>query len=212
MTFDKEFKEAISRLTSAEKDKLIFRLLKKDLNLAKKLQFELLSGDSKLEDRRKQAKEQIQSLVNFSREHGRFASPGMLMLDMRNTSGIIKEHVKTTKDKYGEIYLHIFVLKEYLKIYTDYFKDSPKESTYTLNSYCIAKVFKIMILLRKMPKDLLFDFKDDIEEAVRLFSNNQNLMRLAIFNGLDIHWLTRNEIPDNIAEIEDEICRRGYLM
>lgn len=43
MKFDKKFKEAISHLESQEKDKLIFRLLKHDLNLANRLYFELLS-------------------------------------------------------------------------------------------------------------------------------------------------------------------------
>ena len=40
MTFDKDFKEAISHLPSSEKDKLILRLLKKDLVLANRLYFE----------------------------------------------------------------------------------------------------------------------------------------------------------------------------
>ena len=42
MKFSPEFKAAISDLPSAEKDKLIFRLLKKDENLANRIYFELL--------------------------------------------------------------------------------------------------------------------------------------------------------------------------
>ena len=41
MEFSKEFKAALSQFSSKEKDKLIFRLLKKDKLLSKKLYFEL---------------------------------------------------------------------------------------------------------------------------------------------------------------------------
>ena len=46
MVFSREFKQALSALPSAEKDKLLFRLLKKDLELANRLEFELLSEES----------------------------------------------------------------------------------------------------------------------------------------------------------------------
>lgn len=41
--YSKEFKEAISRLPSTEKDKLIFRLLKHDMALENRLYFELVN-------------------------------------------------------------------------------------------------------------------------------------------------------------------------
>ena len=40
--FDKEFKTAIHNLSDVEKDKLILRLLRKDLDLANRLYFVLL--------------------------------------------------------------------------------------------------------------------------------------------------------------------------
>jgi len=45
-TFTTEFKEALRHLPIKEKDKLIVRLLKKDLNLAKRLMFELVDTRS----------------------------------------------------------------------------------------------------------------------------------------------------------------------
>jgi len=212
MTFEKEFKDAISRLSSAEKDKLIFRLLKKDLDLANQLLFELISDDSK-EDRRKEAKKQIEKRVEWSKKgiQYSYASPGILLMEMRESSGIINDHVKITKDKYGEIYLHIFVTKEYLQIYNDNFKDFPAGKLYTLNIYLVAKVFKIMILLKKQHDDLLMDFIDDLEKIGNLFKENPNLMKIAKHNELDINWLINNNIPDNIAEIEKNLRQRGYL-
>ena len=210
MTFDKEFKEVISRLPSVEKDKLIFRLLKNDLNLANRLLFELVSCDSK-EDRRKQVKKEIEKSINMSKKGVKYSTPGILMMEMRYASGIINDHVHTTKDKYGEVYLHIFLLKEYLKIYNDHFKDLPAGKSYTLNIYCIARAFKIMVLLKKIHEDLQFDFVDDLAETGRLFGDNPLLMSAAIQNGLDVNWLIRNKIPENIAEIEKDLRQQGFL-
>ena len=46
MEYSKEFKAALSVLTPTEKDKLIFRLLKKDKILSKKLYFELIDTET----------------------------------------------------------------------------------------------------------------------------------------------------------------------
>ena len=68
-----------------------------------------------------------------------------------------------------------------------------------------------MILLKKMHKDLQFDFVDSISETGRLFGNNPVLMKVAIHNGLDVNWLIRNEIPEYIDKIEKDLRQRGYL-
>jgi len=61
MTFEPEFKKALHLLSDADKDKLILRLLKHDLNLANQLLFELVATDS-VEDRREKLKERIMYL------------------------------------------------------------------------------------------------------------------------------------------------------
>jgi len=210
MTLDNKFKQAISQLPSDEKDKLIFRLLKKDTDLAERLYFELVSTDSK-EDMREQAKRKIESWVNTSKYHAKYSTPGMFLMEMRDASGIINQHVHTTKDKYGEVYLQLFLLKEYLKIYNEFFIGSSLKQSYTLNMYCITKAFKIMVLLKKMHEDLQFDFADDIIETGRLFGDNPLLMNTSKHNGLDVNWLIRNDIPDDIDKIEKNLRQRGYL-
>ena len=210
MIFDKEFKDAICRLPSAEKDKLIFRLLKKDLNLANQLLFELVSSDSK-ESRRRKTKAKIVNIIAQIKQHCKYSTPGLLLMEMRDTSGIINEHVNITKDKYGEIYLQIFVLNEFLQIYNEYFKGSSPEKTHTLNIYCVAKAFKIMILLKKMHEDVTADFAGYLEKTGQLFGNNSGLMHTAIHNGLDVNWMIDNKIPNNIVEIEKALRQRGYL-
>ncbi|MCL1937640.1 MAG: hypothetical protein FWF52_04500 [Candidatus Azobacteroides sp.] len=210
MTFDEEFKEAIRRLSPTEKDKLIFRLLKKDTHLVNQLYFELASSDSK-EDRRKEAKQRIERMISQSKQHWQYSTPGLLMMEMRDASGIVNDHVGITKDKYGEVYLQIFVMKEYLQIYNDHFKDSPAKKAESMNVYLVVKAFKIMVLVKKLHEDLLIDFEDDLKAIGLLFSSIPGLMKEAKYNGLDVNWLIKAEIPDDIAKIEKDLRQKGYL-
>ena len=59
MTFDDAFKKALQQLPNNEKDKLILKLLKKDLNLANRLHFELVNTDT-VEDKRNEVRIYIQ--------------------------------------------------------------------------------------------------------------------------------------------------------
>ncbi len=102
MIFDKKFKEAISHLPPTEKDKLILRLLKKDLNLANLLYFDLVDART-TDDRRLDVENRIKNRIERFSQH--YSSPGYLMMDMREISGEITEHVKIAKDKFGEVSL-----------------------------------------------------------------------------------------------------------
>ena len=100
--FSKEFKKAIQELPSNEKDKLIFRLLKRDLDLANRLHFELVDTET-VEEKRIAFETEILKKINYFSE--RFYSVGYLLQDTRFLSGEITNHVKITKDKFGEISL-----------------------------------------------------------------------------------------------------------
>jgi len=105
--FSKELKKAIQELPSTEKDKLIFRLLRRDLDLANRLHFELVDTET-VEDKR--AAFEVSMLKKITNYSNRFYSVGYLLQDTRLTSGDINEHVKITKDKFGEISLNIKML------------------------------------------------------------------------------------------------------
>ncbi|MDR3273230.1 MAG: hypothetical protein LBT29_07105 [Flavobacteriaceae bacterium] len=208
MKFDDDFKKAISLLPNSEKDKLILRLLKRDLALANKLYFELLSTDNE-EDRRK---DEIKSInQKLESERRRFYSPGILMMVLRDLSGSITEHVKITGDKYGEVFLYLLVLNKCLADFNPLLdKFSPKKS-YKFNVYIVAKIFKIMVLLNKMHEDLQYEFINDIKTLGKLISQNENLYQTAINNKLDVNWLLNCNIPKDIASIEKQIRNQGFL-
>lgn len=204
--FTKEFKQAIQELPSAEKNKLIIRLLKRDLDLANRLYFELVDGET-VEDKRAAFEiDMLKKIKNFSE---RFYSVGYLLQDTRFLSGEITNHVKITKDKFGEISLNIKMLIHLLKINNERIQSQPK--SYTLCIYVIARAFKILLLIKAIDEDYFIDFKEDLTLLGELIGQNPMLMRTAINNGLDVNWLLSGEIPEDIVAIHKEIRANGFL-
>lgn len=205
MTFDPELKKALQLLPDKEKDKLILRLLKHDLQLANRLRFELVDTDS-VQDKREQLKNRIIKRVQLATE--RYYSAGYLLMDIREISGEINEHVSITKDKFGEISLNCLMLRHLLKLNNERINSETREKSYTLCVYIVARVFKILILIQKQHEDLHLEFRADIEAIGEFIGRNHNLMKTAIYNGLDVNWLIQFNIPENISDIRNKLRTR----
>ena len=208
MKFSKEFKQAISHLPDKEKDKLLFRLLKKDPILIKRLEYELID-DRSLEDRRKEMEafviEQVDIMTN------NFHSPGYLNMDIRFLSGYITEHVKVTKDKFGEASLNLLMLNKVLEKNNENLLKKSSVKNRKLGIAILTRAFKIMILINKLHEDLFIEFEDDLKRLGQLMLQNDHLMKLAIHNGFDVNWLINADIPEDIAAIQKDLKDRGYL-
>lgn len=206
--FTKEFKQAIQELPSAEKDKLIFRLLRRDLDLANRLHFELVDVETVEEKRNTFEKEMFTKIKHYSE---RFYSVGYLLQDTRFMSGEITNHVKITKDKFGEITLNTKMLIQLLTLNNDKIQQQTYSKSYTLCIYVIARAFKILLLIKAIDEDYFIDFKEDLSQLGELIGQNPMLMRTAINNGLDVNWLLSGEIPENIVAMHKEIRANGFL-
>jgi len=206
--FDDNFKKALQLLPEKEKNKLILRLLKKDIPLAQRLYFELVETDT-VEDKRKKMEAEIRKKVQWATNQ--YYSPGYLLLDAREISGMINEHVSVTKDKQGEISLNCLMVRELLEQNNHKISQAPRSKAQTFSVYVLSRMFKIMGLIRKQHEDLHIEFRDDIETIGRLIGSNDNLMQTAIHHGFDVNWLIQFEIPENIEEIQKELRKRGYL-
>ena len=208
MRFEKEFKEAVSNLPEKEKDKLILRLLKHDLALANQLYFELLSVQTKEERRTEMEAIVINRVADMSQS---FFSPGYLLMDMRYLSGEITEHVKTTKDKLGEVSLNLLMLNEVLKQNSSRISNLNPGKFRKIAIYIIARAFKLLVLIRSMHEDYFTDFKSDLFTLGELIGQNDHLMRTAIHNGLDVNWLLSGSIPDDIKQQHERLKQQGFL-
>lgn len=210
MTYPKEFKEALSNLPSKEKDKLILRLLKKDIPLANRLLFELVNTNT-VEEQRDKLEERLLYFINRNAQNGLY-SIGDLNCDIRELSGLINEHVSITKDKFGEAHLNLIMINKVLKVNRDFILSSKPPAK--RKKFCIAviaRAFKILLIINKLDEDFLIEFKENLKILGNLIVDNKFLIEEAIRNGLDVNWLLNCEIPEDIVSIHKEIRTNGFL-
>jgi len=187
-----DLKRAISNMLDKEKDKLLFRLIAKDAALVEKLTFELLEKDISPEDRRGELMEEINNLLERYKDY--YYSPGYLLLELRAISGAITRHVKTTKDKYGDIQLNFFMLNKSLSLFGDRVQQVRSQKQRTFNNYVIKRAVRLLKQLSKMHPDLQLDFEDDMIQLGKHISQNRLMNNLAPAHGLNVMHLLNGHI------------------
>lgn len=208
VTLSKELKEAIAELPSKEKDKLLFRLIRKDHKLVHKLHFELVDNNT-VDENRAIVAANIQSQISHCAE--RYYSPGYLMMDLRDVSGQISYHVGITKDKFGEVSLNLLMLNQVLPLTIDKVSKASLGKSHKFCVYVIARAFKILLLINSLHEDYKIDFKDDVNQLGKHIGNSPLLMKSAMHHGLDVNWLLRFDIPEDIVGYHKELRANGYL-
>jgi hypothetical protein len=208
MKIEKEFKEAILSLPETEKDKLLIRLVKKDKVLVKQLYFQLLET-STVEELREIIVEKFEKTIQILNPN--LISSEYNLMIMKDMSKMISEHVKTTKDKYGEPYLNLKMLILNLTAIARKQKPESSSRSYIFNIYVIARVFKILTLIKALHEDLRYDFREDLEKLGELIVSNPNLNELGVQNSLENCWLLNFDIPDDIAVIQKNLRAAGFL-
>jgi len=187
-----DLKKAISGLSHKEKDKLLFRLIAKEPILAEQLVFKLLEDGVSAEDRRADlAKEIEQYLIDYQKY---YYSPGYLLLDLRSLSAKITQHLKTTKDKYGEVYLNFLMLNKTLELFGKKISQVRPNRSRTLNKYVVNRAIKLLGLLRKIHEDYQLDFSDSMIALGQHIQSIEAMSRMATDFDLDMELLLSGEI------------------
>jgi len=207
MEYSKEFKAAISNFSSLEKDRLIFRLLKKDKLLSKKLYFELIDPEN-TDQKRTQMEENIhEKLILLSKY---LLNHKYYLMHIRKISSEITEHVKVTTDKYGEVSLNLFLVNKILEN-NDKLSTQRFDNVYKLYLYLINKIVKSLILTKKLDEDYWMEIDEYLRELRQKIEGNHYLKKLCINNSLDLNWLTTEKIPANIDQIVKDLKNQGFL-
>ena len=150
-----------------EKDKLLLRLIPKNLMLMNQLHFKLIEEENTTEERRESVKSRISSRASYY--PNQFYSPGYLMMEMRELSGLINDHVSVTKDKHGEIELQLWLLNSLIAKNAEKLLDCDYYSRVKFNEYVVKRAKKITTLLSKIHEDYLMDYSDDLQQLGKLF-------------------------------------------
>ncbi|ANF51117.1 deoxyuridine 5'-triphosphate nucleotidohydrolase [Chryseobacterium glaciei] len=207
MEYSKEFKAALSNFSPVEKDRLIFRLLKKDKLLSKKLYFELIDTET-TDDKRDAMEENVKEKVLLASKY--IGNQKYFQTIIRKISAEITEHIKITTDKFGEVSLHILLINEILESNEDLGRQR-FDNVYKLYLYIINKIFRALILVKKLDEDYWMEFDELLADLHKKINSNTYLQKLCINNGLDFNWLKCENIPDNLDQIMKEIKSQGFL-
>ena len=202
MEYSKEFKLAISAFSAQEKDKLIIRLLKKDRILSHRLYFELIDPET-ADDKRTQLETLIKTEVSAATK--RYGRTKYFLTHIRKISSKITEHVKITTDKFGEVSLNLLLITETLK-------NLPKSGDhYKLYIYFLTKIFRALILTKKLESDYHLELREDFENVQKQILANKTLEEMTLHHGLFFAWFEPENIPDHIDMILKEIKSEGLL-
>lgn len=207
MEYSKEFKVALSAFSGAEKDKLIFRLLRKDKLLSKKLYFELIDPET-TDDKRNAMEEHIKEQVLLASKY--VGNAQYFLSAVRKISAEITEHTKVTTDKFGEISLNLFLVNKVLENNSDLSRQR-FDNVYKLYIYIINKIFKSLTLVKKLDEDYWIEIDEYFRDTLDKILENHYLQKLCINNGLDFNWFECDRIPDNIDQIMKDIKSQGFL-
>ena len=207
MEFSKEFKQALSEFSSKEKDKLIFRLLKKDKLLSKKLYFELIEEET-TDDKRNTMESYLKERITDLSKH--IGNPKYFLVLVRKLSGEITEHVKVTTDKFGDVFLNLFLVNTILE-HNDKLSRQRFDAVYKLYIYLINKIIKALIQIQKLDEDYWLEFDKILTDIDFQLHENLYLEKLCINNGLDFNWLKCDNIPDHFELIVKDIRSQGFL-
>lgn len=207
MEYSKEFKQALSEFSSKEKDKLIFRLLKKDKLLSKKLYFELIEEET-TDDKRNTMESYLKERITDLSKH--IGNPKYFLVLVRKLSGEITEHVKVTTDKFGDVFLNLFLVNTILE-HNDKLSRQRFDAVYKLYIYLINKIIKALIQIQKLDEDHWLEFDKILTDIDFQLHENLYLEKLCINNGLDFNWLKCENIPDHFELIVKDIRSQGFL-
>lgn len=207
MEYSKEFKAALSAFSSIEKDRLIFRLLKKDKLLSKKLYFELIDPET-TDDKRDAMEEIVQEKVQLA--SGYIRNSKYFLSIIRKISAEITEHVKITTDKFGEVSLNLLLVNKVLN-YSEDLNSQRFDAVYKLHLYLINKIFRALILIQKLDEDYWMEIDTLLTETESKIHSIPYLEKLCINNGLDFNWLKADQIPDHMDLVVKDIRNQGFL-
>ncbi|MBU4539409.1 MAG: deoxyuridine 5'-triphosphate nucleotidohydrolase [Weeksellaceae bacterium] len=207
MEYSKEFKQALSEFSAIEKDRLIFRLLKKDKLLSKKLYFELIDPET-TDQKRNQMEENIEEKVLSASRY--IGNPKYYLVLIRKISAELTEHIKITTDKFGEISLHLFLVNKILES-NDKLNQQRFDNVYKLYIYLINKIVKALLTVKKIDEDYWMEFDDLLQAIDFQIHENIYLEKLCINNSFDFNWLKCEHIPDHLDLIIKDIKSQGFL-
>lgn len=153
---DKDLEKAILEMPQKEKDKILLRLIDKNVILVEQLHYRLLEDeDYDLQVRKDKA---IEAIVYFSKL-GNVKYPKFILKHLRSANGSITHFKKITANKIGEIELYLILLNSFFENHsfiTNYPLYHPDVNLIRL--YLCNKLSALLKLIDKVHEDYKIEF------------------------------------------------------
>ena len=208
MKFNDDLKAALSQLSSKEKDKLLWRLIKRDELLARRLEYELLAPYDAI-DKRNELTVHIRKRTVYFYERGWRLSE--ILTQFRGFSAEITRHVYVTKDKVGEVTLNLVLLQEAMGLmqYSSYMFEGRNAQKYIL--YMLNKMYRACMMINKLHPDFHIELEDDAVKLGEIIEANNDLMKYVNHHKFNVNWLLYFDIPDDLEKHYKAIKKQGLL-
>ena len=206
--FTPEFKAALAMLPSKEKDKLLWRLIKRDELLARRLEYELLAPYDAV-DKRIELAELIQDkTISIVDRRERLSA---ILSQFRSLSGDISRHVYITKDKVGEIQLNFILLQQAMQLMGNRSYLFGGRATQKYIIYMLNKLYRTSMLVNKLHTDYHIELEDDAQKLGKIMQANPDLMKYVKHHKFNVNWLTDFDIPEDLDEYYKAVRQQGLL-
>lgn len=208
MKFTDDFKAALALLPSKEKDRLLWRLIKRDELLARRLEYELLAPYDALDKRNELATHIRKKTTSFYERRWRLSE---ILPQMRGFSGDITRHVYITKDKVGEILLNFILLQQAMQLLnnTSYLFGGRTTQKYVV--YMLNKLYRTCMMINKLHVDYHIELEDDAIKLGDILQANTDLMKYVKHHKFNINWLIDFDIPEDLDEYYKAVKQQGLL-
>lgn len=172
MLIDKSpgLKNAVLNLPPNEKDKLLLKLISKDVILLSQLEHQLLEDDSDLDERIGLIKQEIGKKIGYINRYidsNYNYSAGYLMMDIREMNGLVNQHLLITKHKLSEIDLRIFLLESVISCSAQHYFNTPTRHNEKLFNYFAGRIKYILEKFGKLHEDVQFDFSERLNGVLK---------------------------------------------
>ncbi|WP_210486243.1 hypothetical protein [Rufibacter aurantiacus] len=150
-----DFKQALKKLSEKEKEALILRLVRKDAEAYDTLAFELLD-DVTLETLYERSTENLHDILFTA--NGRSLSKA-LNRALKKCSQEIARYYRVTKDRKGEVELHLYLLGQIFDNFTGQF-DSIYKGFYVSTARLVQR--SMSLILKHLHEDYHLEYQDQI--------------------------------------------------
>ena len=206
--FTPEFKAALAMLPSKEKDKLLWRLIKRDELLARRLEYELLAPYDAVDKRIELAELIHNKTISIV---GRREHLSAILSQFRSLSGDISRHVYITKDKVGEIQLNFILLQQAMQLMGNRSYLFGGRATQKYIIYMLNKLYRTSMLVNKLHTDYHIELEDDAQKLGKIMQANPDLMKYVKHHKFNVDWLIDFDIPEDLDAYFKAVQQQGLL-